>query len=402
MALYRYRAASPQGQVLEDSADAPTPEALSALLETRDLTLLSAREERGGRSDRRWRRETSLSTRDLAIFSRQMASLLKAGVTIAESLSCVSSQLRDDQRKLLASVAQRVRSGESLSEALRKHPRAFGAIYCATVAAAERVGALESAFRQLADMLQWERRLRKNLVSAIRYPSMVLGMMLIAVVVLQQVVVPQFGTIFTQMGANLPLATRLLIGSSDLMAGYWWLLLILAGASGYCLRRLLATEAGRAGIDRLVLRVPVAGAMLRNLFLARFARMLELLHATGLPILQALKVIQGTIGNRRIAGEVEAMHAAVSKGQSLAEAAFLQPSFGPLIRNMLHVGETSGKIDEAMRVTWEFYDEETTRSLQDLLQWIEPVLTVVLGAFVLFLALAIFLPWWDLSSLYRK
>ena len=402
MALYRYRAASPQGQVLEDSADAPTAEALSALLESRDLTLLSAREETAAAADRRWRREASLSTRDLAVFSRQMASLLKAGVTIAESLACVSAQLRDDQRRLLASVAHGVRNGESLSEAMRKHGRAFSPIYCATVAAAEKVGALESAFRQLSEMLQWERRLRKSLLSAIRYPGMVLGMMVIAVIVLQQVVVPQFGRIFSQMGADLPLATRLLIGTSDIIAGYWWLLILLAAAAGLILRRLLAAEGGRAVLDRLVLGIPVVGTLVRNLFLARFARMMELLHSTGLPILQSLKVIQDTIGNRRIAGEIEAMHAAVSQGQSLAEAAFVQPSFSPMIRNMLQVGETSGKIDEAMRVTWELYDEETTRSVQDLLQWIEPVLTVLLGGFVLFLALAIFLPWWDLSGLYRK
>jgi type II secretory pathway component PulF len=229
-----------------------------------------------------------------------------------------------------------------------------------------------------------------------------MGMMVIAVLVLQQVVVPQFGRIFSQMGADLPLATRLLIGTSDIISGYWWLLIVLAAAAGFLLRRVLATEGGRAALDGLVLKAPVVGTLIRNLFLARFARMIELLHSTGLPILQSLKVIQGTIGNRRIAGEVRAMHAAVSQGQSLAEAAFPQPSFSPLIRNMLQVGETSGKIDEAMRVTWELYDEETTRSVQDLLQWIEPVLTVFLGGFVLFLALAIFLPWWDLSGLYRK
>lgn len=403
MTLYRYRAATAQGQVVEESTDASSPDALAALVERRDLTLLSASEDRGDLSTvlPAWRSDR-IPTRDLAILSRQMASLLKAGVALDESLASIATQLKPGQGRVLTSIAQKIRTGQSLSEALAKHPETFSPIYLATVAAAERVGALESAFRQLADMLFWERRLRKNLVSAIRYPAMVLAAMAAAMVVLQQIVVPQFGKIFAQLGGDLPLPTRILVGFSSFIGSYWWLLLAGIAGAFVLFRRALATTAGRLRFDALLLVIPLLGPILKHMFLSRFARMTALLYSQGLPIIEAFQVIAGTIGNLKIAREVQAMEAAVSRGQSIAEAVLGQPSFTPMVRNMLRVGETTGGVDEAMTMISEFYDEETSRALADLLQWIEPILTVVLGAFVLFLALAIFLPWWNLTSLYRK
>ena len=283
-----------------------------------------------------------------------------------------------------------------------KHPEAFGPLYRATVAAAEKVSALDSAFRELAALILWERDLRKRILAAIRYPCLVIAAMACGLVVVQQVVVPQFARVFSQMGADLPLVTRCLVGLSGFVGSWWWAMLGVAAGGFLLLRRSLGAPASRLRIDRAVLRVPFLGSVLRHLYLARFARTLGLLYARGLPIIDALRVIQGTIGNRQIAGEVGSVEAAVSSGQSLAEAALGQPSFSPLVRNMLRVGETTGQIDEAMAVISEFHDEEATQALQEFLAWIEPALTVLLGVFVLFLALAIFLPWWDLTGLYRK
>ena len=158
---------------------------------------------------------------------------------------------------------------------------------------------------------------------------------------------------------------------------------------------------GRLWYDRSVLRLPRIGAILQKMYLARFARMLALLLANGLPILAALQVLRGTIGNAQVASEVSDLKKRLARGETLSEAMAHQPSFNPLVRTMVEVGEKSGQLDETLRTVSDFYEEETRAEIHALTEWIEPVLTVVLGLFVLFLALAIFLPWWDMSSLYK-
>ncbi len=402
MTLYRFRAATGQGQIVQESFDAPSIDSLASALEGRNLTLLSAEEERSATAAPAERGGTRLAAQDLAMFSRQLASMLRAGVPVAEAIASIGSQGKERERRLFAALETRVRRGESLSEAMARFPQAFTRLYCATIAAAEKVGALETALGRLGEMILNERRLRKTVASSLQYPCAVIVAMLLALIALQQIVVPQFGKVFANLGGNLPLATRLLIGFSDLLSGYWWAMLGGLIAAAALLRSCVATPAGRLWFDRAILGIPHIGTILRHMYLARFARMLGLLYAHGLPIVSALQVLQEAIGNAHIAGDVEYVKNAVSRGSSLGEAALTRTSFTPMFRNMLHMGETTGHLDDAMQVVAEFYEEETARAARDMTQWIEPILTIVLGAFVLFLALAIFLPWWDLSGLYRK
>lgn len=398
MTHYQYRAATAQGQIVQDSSEAPSVEALAAYLEKRRLVLLSAHEDAPGRTTGSAR----IPPRDLAVLSRQMASMLRAGVTLGDALSTLAAQVREDQRLLLDSLSRTVLSGNALSEGMAALPRTFSPLYVSTIAAAEKVGALENAFRHLSDMLLWEMRMRRNVRNALQYPATVVAAMILAMLVLQQVVVPRFSQVFAQLGGELPLPTRLLMGFSHVIGSYWWVLAGSAIAAVAAARRLLATPGGRLAYDRMLLALPHIGGILRALFLARFARMLALLQSNGLPILESLRVLGTTIGNAVMAREVSDMRAQVAQGQTLSGAVGMQPSFSPMVRQMLEVGERTGRIDESMQVVCELYDEETTQALRGLTQWIEPVLTVSLGAFVLFLALAIFMPWWDLTGLYRQ
>ena len=237
---------------------------------------------------------------------------------------------------------------------------------------------------------------------ALQYPAAVIGVMAVAILVLQQFVVPQFSKSFAQLGADLPLPTRILIGSTNFFQNYWWVLLIGIAGGGWFLRRTLATDSGRLYFHRVLLKIPLLGTILTRMYLARFARTFGLLQGQGLPILGALQVVKDTIGNDQISREVDDMAELVLRGQSLADAVVRQPSFTPMVRNMISVGEKSGQLDDTMKTISDFYDSEIRAAIRDLTQWIEPALTLVLGAFVLFLALAIFLPWWDMTGLYRK
>ncbi|MCI0650599.1 MAG: type II secretion system F family protein [Planctomycetes bacterium] len=402
MTTYRYRAVDASGAVVEDSVEAGSLDAASALLENKGLTPLAMAEERGDRrQDGRGGTPARLPRREVAIFSRQFGTLLRSGVNVSLALETLMRQCREDYRPIFNGIYTNVGKGGSLSESLALFPATFNRLYVATVGAAEKVGALANAFRQLSEMLQWELKIRRDVRGALQYPATVVAVMILAVVVLQQVVLPQFGQMFARMGGDLPLPTRLLMAGSEFFGSYWWALLGAAGLGVYAFVRACGRPSFRLRVDRALLDVPVVGMLLHHTYLARFARTFSLLQANGLPLLTSLGVIGDTIGNREIARQVAQVRDEVERGSSLAEAVGKRDVFTPLVKNMVRVGEQSGTLDESLIAVCDFYDGEIQSSVATLTKWIEPALTVFLGAFVLFLALAIFLPWWDLASLYH-
>lgn len=403
MTLYRYRAATDEGRIIEASIDVPSMDVLNKTMGSQKLTLLSVTEESLSDSKvRKVGRRSFMRKKELAVFSRQVASLLRAGVPLKQAIDALMEQAKPQHKPFLYAIAQDVQRGDSLSSSFKKYPRTFSQVYTATIAAAEKTGAMEQAFSQLSDSLIWEHKLRKKVKSALQYPTILLSVMVLAMLVLQQVVVPQFRSVFSQLGGNLPLATKVLMGVSYMISHYWWLGLVGLAAGIWMLRKALGNPRWRSRLDCIILKVPVIGSLLRNLFMAQFARMLSLLYESGLPILESLTTLADTIGNRHIADEIANIRSAVSHGQSLGEAINAQHSFSPMVKNMLQVGEQSGEITSSMQMVCEFYDEETNQVIDTIMQWIEPVLTVLLAGFVLFLALAIFMPWWELTGLYQK
>ncbi|MGE3165214.1 MAG: type II secretion system F family protein [Planctomycetota bacterium] len=405
MTTFHCRALNASGQLVEESREGDSVEAIIASLESGGMTPLSVTaraKSEAGVITRGIGRARGWNARDLSVFSRQLSTMLAASVPFDEALNTLAGYSKPEHEVVLRSLSESVRRGESLSRALEEFPEVFPRTYVATVAASETVGRLETSLIELANVLDWETQLRRDVRGALQYPATVLVAIGVAVIVLQQVVVPQFSGFFARLGSDLPLPTKLLFGSANLVTNYWWALLAGAAFLAVAARRAIATEHGRYWFHNWLIRVPVVGTLIHRMHLARFARILGLLQSSGLPILSALELMKEASGNAVIAKQLTTVRERVAAGESLGDATGRHKVFTPIVVSMIKIGEGSGRLDIALDMVARYYEEESRAALRDLTRWIEPALTLFLGGFVLFLALAIFLPWWDMTNLYQR
>lgn len=340
---------------------------------------------------------------DLLLFSRQLYTLLKAGVPILRALAGLQESAPNPRMKeILRQVRQSLGSGIDLSMSLAQHGGVFDGFYVALVHVGEMTGRLEEVFLRLFHHIEFEIYMGQQIKAALRYPVFVLTAMAAGVAVINVMVIPAFDAVFKGFGAQLPLATRVLMATSSFTIEYGWLLLIGAGVGAWLLRRWTATRAGRLAWDRLKLRLPLAGKIIRKGMLARFSRSFALSLKSGVPVEQALSVVAQTVENAHIAQKVEGMRASVEHGESILRAAAASAVFTPVVLQMIAVGEETGAIDQLMDDVAELYTNEVQYELKTLGQQIEPLLIVVLGVLVLVLALGVFLPVWDLGRVSLK
>lgn len=400
MTTFVCRVLDTSGQVIEESREADSLEALTSLLESQGLTPLSIKpRERLDQGEKN--RHRSFKAHDLAVFSRQLATMIASAVSIDSALGTLADNAKPEHSEILRALAKSIHEGASLSEALGRFPNTFPRAYVATIAASERVGQLDLTLRELAESIEWESRLRRDVRGALQYPATVVVTMVVAIIVLQQVVVPQFQGFFARLGGELPLPTQLLFGSANIVSNYWWALLAGVALAVVWFRRSIRSQNGRMRFDRVVMAIPLIGSIVHRMHLARFSRTFSLLQGNGLPILTTLELIQDTTSNSVLANQISQVRDDVGRGESLGDSVGRHDVFTPMVGSMIRVGENSGKLDASLDMVSQYYEEETRTALRDLTRWIEPILTLVLGAFVLFLALAIFLPWWDMTGLYR-
>ena len=289
-----------------------------------------------------------------------------------------------------------------LSQALAKHPRVFSPFYLSMVRVGEATGMLEDVFYRLFEHLEFERYMREQVKSALRYPMFVVAAMIAAIVIVNLFVIPAFAKVFAGFGAELPLMTRLLLGFSGFMVEYWPLLLAVVVAAVFAFRAWVGTAAGRLAWDRITLRLPIAGKILHKAALSRFARSFALGQRSGVPVMQALSNAAQTVDNVHVARRIEAMRESVERGESLLRSAIGAGIFTPVVLQMVAVGEESGAVDDMMEEIGDMYRQEVEYELKTLGQQIEPILIVLLGILVLILALGIFLPMWDLGKVAIK
>lgn len=336
---------------------------------------------------------------DVLMFSRQMYTLLKAGVPIMGALKGLE-QSTDNRSfaRVIAEIQEGLDSGRPLAACLARHPRVFSHFYVAMVTVGELTGALERVFLRLFHHLEFEKAMREQIKSALRYPSFVLGTMAVALVIINLFVIPAFARVYQGMKAELPAMTRALIGFSDFMLSYWPVLL--GGALGAALlaRSFLGTVHGRLLWDRYKLRLPIAGTIVLKATLARFARSLSLALNAGVPAVQALTIVAQTVDNQHVGRSIDAMRIGVERGESILRTAAAAQVFTPVVLQMIAVGEESGALDDLMAEIAEMYQREVEYELASLSSQIEPVLIVGLGILVLILAIGVFLPIWDLGN----
>src|ERR1035437_2733533 len=340
---------------------------------------------------------------DLLLFSRQIHTLLKSGVPIMRALNGLQdAAINPEMKRVIGEIRESLEGGRELSVALIKHPRVFSPFYISMVRVGEATGLLEEIFLRLFNHLEFERYMREQVKSALRYPSFVVLAMAIAIVIVNIWVIPAFAKVFAGFGAELPLMTRILLGFSNFMLAYWPALI--AGVIGcvVAFRSWLGTTGGRHSWDRMTLSFPIAGKILHKAALSRFARSFSLGIRSGVPVMQALSNSAQTVDNVYIERRIESMRENVERGESLLRAAITAGIFTPIVLQMVAVGEESGAVDDMMDEIGDMYRQEVEYELKTLSQQIEPILIVMLGAVVLVLALGIFLPMWDLGKVAIK
>lgn len=335
---------------------------------------------------------------DVQLFSRQMYTLLKAGVPILRSLAGLQeSSVNKAFARVLQDVRESLDSGRELSAALRRQPQVFSPFYISMVRVGEMTGQMEEVFLRLFDFLEFEREMRERVRTALRYPSFVIMAMVAAMAVINLFVIPAFAKVFAGFHAELPLMTRILLGTSNFTVQYWPLLLVMVIAAVAGFRLYVGTVEGKYNWDKLKLRIPVAGRIILKGTLARFARSFALASKSGVPIVQGLTVVAQVVDNAYIAGRVEQMRDGVERGESILRTATTAGVFTPVVLQMIAVGEETGELDDLMQEIAEMYEREVEYEVRNLSAQIEPILIVGLGILVLILALGVFLPMWDLG-----
>jgi len=403
MPNFRYRGRGGRGDLLEGVFEAATADAVAAQLINSGITPVSIEETRE-RGDALAQlgllgRHRTPDLAELILLCRQMYTLMKAGVPITQAMQGLTRSTRNAVlASTLADVRQTLESGRELSAALAQHPKLFSTLFVSTVRIGENTGRLDEAFLKLAEYLDRERDTRARIKSALRYPSFVLVAITIAIGIINVVVIPQFAQIFERAKVELPLATRLIIASSDFCVAWWPAMLSLLVLGVASLRLWIKTEAGAYQWDRFKLRIPLVGGIVQRATLGRFARGFSMSLAAGVPLTQALGVMAQAVDNEFIGERIRNIRTGVERGDTLTRSATAAGIFTPLVLQMLAVGEETGAVDDLLAEVAGFYEREVDYDVKNLSQTIEPVLIAVLAALVLVFALGVFLPMWDLAG----
>ncbi|GHG74731.1 type II secretion system inner membrane protein GspF [Comamonas sp. JC664] len=343
-----------------------------------------------------------VNTDDVAIFTRQLSTLLGAGVTLVESLSALVDQVEKERfKRALSDIKQRVNEGSSLADALGQHPKIFPSIYVNMVRAGEASGALDAVLTRLADFTENQARLQQKILSTMLYPAIMMlvgGGILVALMVF---VVPKVTKIFETMKATLPLSTRILIASSNFFQAWWFLLLPAMVVAVMLFIRWTKSAAGKPKWDRFTLKAPVVGNLVRLLSISRFARTLSTLLKSGVPLLAAMDIVKAIMTNTVLAEVIEKARDSIREGESIANPLKRSGEFPPLVYHMVAIGERSGQLEEMLTSVADNYETQVNVRISALTSLLEPLLIVVMGAVIAFVALSILMPILQVNSAIR-
>lgn len=403
MPFFSYRGRNARGElvrgVLENSdSGAVADQLLNSGVSPIEITPTSGPKEAADRLFT-WIGGEKVTVEEMLLFSRQMYTLLKAGVPILKSLSALQeSATQVGFANMLRDLRASLDSGRDLSTAMRRHPKVFSPFYISMVRVGELTGALEEVFLRLFNHLEFEREIKEKVSQALRYPMFVLVVMAVALVMVNLFVIPAFARIFSNFKAELPLMTKVLLGFSNFMVEYWPALLGLVIGGIVLFRVWVGTPAGRYAWDRVKIRIPIAGKIVLKATLARFARTLSIALKSGVPIVQGLSVVEQVVDNAYIGQRIEQIRDGVERGETLLRTTVTTGVFTPVVLQMIAIGEESGELDDLLREVADMYQREVEYDLKNFSAQIEPVLIVLLGVLVLILALGVFLPMWDLGQ----
>lgn len=401
MPQFKFQGRSSQGQAVDGELEGASIDAIAGQLMGRGITPIKIVEVSLGASYlkdiNRLLGAEKVSTIDLIMFCRQMFTISKAGIPLTRGIRGLAASIRHEAfREVLNNVAERLEAGVGLSRAMSHHPKVFTPLFVSMINVGETSGKLDDVFRQIGFYLERDEETKKRIKSAMRYPSFVMTALVAAVAAINIWVIPAFAQMFEKFDAELPLVTKILIGSSNLFVNYgleMFMVLVVAIVGGYYY---LSTDDGAMKWGHYKLKLPIIGELIDRASMARYARSFSLMLRAGVPITQALNLCAAAIDNPYLAKKIIDIRMGIERGDSLIRTHLQANMFTPLVLQMIAVGEESGQVEELLSEVAEFYEREVDYDLKTLTDRIEPILIVVMAIFVTILALGIFLPMWSM------
>src|SRR5687767_6308107 len=394
MPTFTYTARAVNGELKTASIEAPSREEVVAQLRRQRMSVVKVDEE-----TKKTKVRGSIKMRDIVIFTRQFSTMINAGLPLVQALNILAEQ---SQNKVLSDVTRKVvfdvESGKTVADAMSKHPNAFSPLYVNMVAAGEAGGILDTILMRLATFMEKNDALIRKVKGAMIYPGVIMSVAAIAILVLLMFVIPVFESMFASVGLALPMPTRVVIGMSRFLKGYWWLMGGAIGGGAMLLKRYYATSGGRLNIDKLMLKMPVLGDVLRKSAVSRFTRTLGTLISSGVSILDGLEITAKTAGNRVIQDAIMQSRASIAGGDTISAPLQKSQVFPPMVISMIAVGEQTGGLDEMLSKIADFYDEEVDAAVSGLLSLLEPIMIVFLGVIVGGMEVAMYLPIFDMIN----
>lgn len=403
MASFRYNGRTARGEAVTGTLEAESAEALATHLFTRGITPIDIRAaivSRDALTDL-WRTLGGGAPRinDLILFSRQMYAITKAGLPLLRGMQSIAASTPNRVlRATLESVIENLQAGRELSFGLGRFPDVFTKFYVSVIRVGESSGTLDTAFLRMYDFLSTQKRIRDKLKTALRYPIIVVVAIAVAIAVITLWVMPKFAPVFAALNDKLPWPTRVLLGVSDFASTYWYVVAAAAIAAVVAFNLALRDPAGRYRWDKLKLRVPGIGGIVRCASLVQITRSFALTLEAGVPIIQGLNMIARAAGNEYMTERMLALRDGVERGEGLYRTAQTADLFTPLALQMIAIGEETGALAEMLAEVADFYEREVDHDLENLSAALEPTLIVFIGAMVLVLALGVFLPLWDMYA----
>ncbi|WP_426359761.1 type II secretion system F family protein [Pseudocolwellia sp. HL-MZ19] len=410
MAAYSYIGRDAKGSQIKGKLEAKSSAAAAEQLSRQQIIPISIEVAKGNG------KETSLaqidinellgfelvSLDDLIIFCRQMYALMRSGVPILRAINGMADSTTSEKLKAaLMTVSDQLEGGYTLSTALNQHPKIFPPLFISLIHVGENTGKLDDAFAKLASYFDREQETRKRIKSALRYPSFVLIAIVMAMVILNIFVVPTFANMFTKLGADLPVATKILIASSDFFLNYWPHLLIGCVFAFFGIRHYVQTDKGRYWWDKRKVNLPIVGSIIERSILSRFSHSFAIVLRAGVPMTSGLNLVSDAVDNSYMKEKILTMRKSIESGESLLRSAVSSSLFTSLVLQMIAVGEETGRVDELLEEVGEYYEREVDYELGNLTAKIEPIMIMIVAGMVLILALGIFTPMWDMMSAFQ-
>lgn len=400
MELFSYKAKDDQGETITGSVEAPSEKKAAAILRNKGFIIISLAKKGKGVSLRQlFAKFQRVSFSDIVAFTRQLSTMMTAGLSLPDTLAILKAQFKNEAlTKMIKNIADDIDAGSTLSDALKKYPQHFSAIYISLVTAGEASGKISDVLERLSDNLEKEQNFKGKIKSAMVYPTIIFIGMGVVVFIMMSFVIPKLTSLYTEFNIELPLPTKILISVSSFFAKFWWLILVGVFGGGLLFRSWKKTPLGKRSWDFLMLKVPIFGEINKKLTLVEFSRTLGILAGAGVPILEALNILANSIENVIYTKAIKKTIKGVERGVPLGQLILADPVFPPILGQMVTVGEETGKIDETLLKISSYFEQEGDQAVKGLTTALEPIIMVVLGIGVGFVVLSIIVPIYNLTA----